>query len=111
PASASKKQSALRAAFVNFQNRGRRAPFEAFCRAGGERLCAHALFEVLDSHFRRRGMRGFRHWPSGFQSPAGRDIASFAKDTGKEFEYQLFLQWMTARSAEAAQKHARRSMP
>ena len=107
---APRKQRALRKAFAQFRRAGRDTHFEAFCREGGERLLAHALFEALDAHFRGHGIQGFRNWPRGFDSPAGTSVAAFAKDVRKEIEYQLFLQWISVRSADAAQQKARQTM-
>ncbi|HEX9160012.1 MAG TPA: 4-alpha-glucanotransferase [Rhizomicrobium sp.] len=100
----------MRDAFVQFRRTGDRLRFEAFCREGGDRLMTHALFETADRHFRRQGIRGFRNWPEGFHSPAAAEIAGFAKRHRREVEYQLFLQWLAARSADAAQRKARTRM-
>jgi len=109
-AAGQRKQRALRKAFAQFRRERDHSRFEAFCREGGGQLLAHALFEALDAHFRQRGIAGFRHWPRGFESPAAAGITAFCKDARKEIEYQLFLQWLSARSAEAAQASARNSM-
>jgi len=109
-AASRRKHSALRAAFARFKRGGNRTNFEAFCRAGGERLLAHALFEALDEQFRPKGVHGFRNWPAGFESPDAANISAFAKSAQKAIEYQLFLQWLSARSASFAQKNARRCM-
>lgn len=110
PNSAAKKLRALRRSFAAFRRVGSRRRFESFCREGGERLLAHALFEALDAQFRGRGIHGFRNWPAGFGSPAAANIAGFARDHRTEIEFQLFLQWLAARSAAAAQKKARSAM-
>jgi 4-alpha-glucanotransferase len=110
PRAAARKQRALRDAFAQFRRTGERPPFESFCREGGDRLMAHALFETADRHFRRQGIRGFRNWPEGFHSPAAAEIAGFARQHRRELEYQLFLQWLAARSAAAAQEKARSTM-
>lgn len=107
---ATKKQRALRKAFAQFCRGGDRGRFEAFCRAGGKRLLAHALFETLDANFRAQGIDGFHNWPGGFDSPVAHNISGFAKASRREIEYQLFLQWLASRSAEAAQKRARGTM-
>ena len=107
---ATRKQRALRQSFAAFRRTGERSCFESFCRRGGERLLAHALFEALDAHFRVKGIHGRRNWPTGFDSPAAGNVAAFAREHSGEIEYQLFLQWLAARSAEAAQKKARGTM-
>jgi 4-alpha-glucanotransferase len=109
-AAAARKQRALRKAFSAFRRAGERRRFESFCREGGERLLAHALFEALDAHFRGQGIHGFPNWPGGFDSPVAGNVSGFAKEKRAEVEYQLFLQWLSARSAEAAKKKARGSM-
>ncbi|HEX3429287.1 MAG TPA: 4-alpha-glucanotransferase [Rhizomicrobium sp.] len=105
-----KKHRALRQAFAHFRRAGDLRRFEAFCREGGKRLLAHALFEALDAQFRRQGVHGFHRWPAGFDSPAAAKVSPFAKSARTEIEYQLFLQWLAAQSAEAAQKKARATM-
>jgi 4-alpha-glucanotransferase len=107
---AARKQRALRKAFAEFRRHGDRGRFEAFCHGGGDRLLAHALFETLDAHFRARGIRGFRNWPPGFDSPQGTNVSGFAREKKRDVEYQLFLQWLCSRSADAAQKKARKTM-
>jgi 4-alpha-glucanotransferase len=107
---APRKQRALRRAFAEFRRGADHQHFEAFCREGGERLLAHALFEALDADFRAHGILGFRNWPPGFDSPAAAKMSGFAKAARVGIEYQLFLQWISARSAEAAQKKARQTM-
>jgi 4-alpha-glucanotransferase len=105
------KAKALRSAFNRFRQKGATAEFESFCRQGGERLAAHALFEALDAHFRSKGIRGFTNWPRGFESPRAQGIRAFAGAAHQELEHQLFLQWLTERSASRAQQAARRTMP
>ncbi|MGH6876058.1 MAG: 4-alpha-glucanotransferase [Rhizomicrobium sp.] len=105
-----KKFTMLRAAFVRFRARRSRLDFEKFCRSGGERLLAHALFESLDRRFRSNGVSGFPNWPADFHSPAASGVAAFAHSAPGEVEFQLFVQWLTDRSAAAAQKAARRTM-
>lgn len=107
---ASRKERALRKAFARFCRTDGKRRFEVFCRDGGDRLIAHALFEALDSHFRKTGVRGFRNWPAGFESPVAANVSGFAKQHRNEVEFQLFLQWLAARSAASAQEKARGTM-
>jgi 4-alpha-glucanotransferase len=100
----------LRAGFLRFRKRGATTEFESFCREGGESLLAHALFETLDRHFRDSGISGFSNWPAGFESPSAQGVRAFARSAREALEYQLFLQWLAARSAARAQLAARRSM-
>ena len=104
------KQRALEHAFAQFRRAAAPKQFEDFCREGGARLLAHALFEALDARFRRQGLHGFRNWPSGFDSPAAAGVLDFARQCRRDVAYQLFLQWLAARSAESAQKKARATM-
>lgn len=108
--SGSAKYDELRAAFARFRSRRTSTEFLSFCREGGQRLLAHALFEALDLHFRKRGIVGFGNWPRGFESPSSHGVRSFAQTDHEETEYQLFLQWLAARSASEAQQAARRTM-
>jgi 4-alpha-glucanotransferase len=109
-AAARKKVDLLQAAFSNFRQRRDQSAFDQFCRSGGERLYAHALFETLDVKFRRDGICGFGNWPRGFESPTSPGAAAFARSSGEELEFQLFQQWLADRSLAAAQASARRTM-
>jgi 4-alpha-glucanotransferase len=102
----STKYKVLREAYARFRSRGDTMKFEHFCREGGERLLAHALFEALDCYFRGRGILGARNWPTNVRSPGASGTARFARDHKQELEFQLFLQWLAARSAAAAQQAA-----
>jgi 4-alpha-glucanotransferase len=105
-----KKEQSLRKTFAQFLRCGELENFKTFCHEGGERLLAHALFESLDAHFRAKGIHGFRQWPRGYESPPAAKVAEFAKHHRRAVEYQLFLQWLAAQSAQAAQKKARERM-
>ncbi|HEY3777708.1 MAG TPA: 4-alpha-glucanotransferase [Rhizomicrobium sp.] len=104
------KFAALHGVFARYRARGDTKKFEHFCREGGERLLAHALFECLDAYWRGRSVSGFRNWPVEFRSPGATGTSQFARDHRQELEFQLFLQWMAARSAAAAQSEARAGM-
>lgn len=104
------KYRRLRSTFERWRARGDTTRFEMFCRNGGESLVAHAIFEALDARFRADGIRDRRKWPVGFDSPLAAGVRDFVRRAPTEIEYQLFLQWLAARSAEAAQKAARRTM-
>ena len=100
----------LRLAFERFRKRRNHGEFESFCRQGGQRLLTHALFEALDGAFLKKGIRGFRNWPRGFESPQAPGVAAFARACREELQYQLYLQWLVARSAARAQLSARETM-
>jgi 4-alpha-glucanotransferase len=104
------KYQQLRATFARFRGISDDAGFVEFCRAGGERLLAHALFEALDAKFRKEGVFGFPNWPAAFGNPLAAGARAYRRDATEEIQYQLFLQWLSARSAAAAQKAARKSM-
>lgn len=104
------KYEQLRAAFARFREKPDRTAFAKFCHDGGERLRAHALFECLDAKFRNEGSVGFANWPADFRNPQAASATAFAQQAPEEMEYQLFLQWLGARSAAAAQRSARECM-
>lgn len=104
------KYQQLRGAFARFRQRTDHSQFAEFCREGGERLRAHALFEALDAKFRGDGIVGFRNWTADFQNPQAASATAYLRDAPVEIEFQLYLQWLTARSAVAAQKAARETM-
>lgn len=110
PAAGIAKRLQLRSAYDHFRARSHRGNFERFCHRGGRRLLTHALFEALDLRFRAEGIREARRWPAAFRSPAASGVRAFAREAREQIEYQLFLQWLVARSADAAQKSARRTM-
>jgi 4-alpha-glucanotransferase len=104
------KYQRLRAAFARFRERKDHTEFAKFCSEGGERLRAHALFEALDAKFREEGITGFTNWPAKFRSPQTAGASAYAREAPEEVEFQLFLQWLSARSAAATQRAARGSM-
>ncbi len=71
----------------------------------GQRL--HAIFDALDCHFRASGAKGWREWPSRYQSPKNRSVASFAARHAEEVEFHLFVQALTRQSLAAVQSRAR----
>jgi 4-alpha-glucanotransferase len=84
--------------------------FQTFCVNGGRRLRDHAVFEALDANFRETGMSSFSLWPPRYRNPDNREVREFAECENKEVRYHMFLQWLTARSAAAAQRSARARM-
>lgn len=77
----------------------RAADFDRFVAAGGDALASHATFEALDAHYRQLSRRhvGWRRWPSY-------SLDAFRSAERSSIRRHLFLQWMAARSFEAAQK-------
>ncbi len=102
------KFAALRAAHCDFDPVSDDA-FIRFCEEGGERLHRHALFEVLESHFRAQRVFSWRDWPAAYRDPAHLEVLRFAVAHQDEIEFRLFLQFVTSESAERAQKQARSS--
>lgn len=100
-----KKIAALREAYARFDIA---APdFYAFCSEGGEHLARHAIFEALDAHFRAMNVHGWRNWPEEYRNPKSAAVDHFAREHVKDVKFHFFLQWLTAKSLQAAQKTAR----
>jgi len=106
-----RKYAQLRAAYEQFSQAGSdRRAFLEFCQSGGQRLLDHAVFEALNAHFHEEGKRSQRDWPSAFRDPRSSEVLAFAEAGKKEVGYHLYLQWLTAKSAAAAQAQARQHM-
>lgn len=72
----------------------------------------HALFEVLDEHFRAQNLVGWKTWPVEFQDPASPSVRSFAQEHARELDFHVFLQWLAKSGLERIQRQARdRGMP
>ena len=108
PSAMAHKFAALRRAYADFDPLDYGA-FIKFCEEGGERLHRHALFEVLDEHFRNEKISSWRDWPAAFRDPAHFEVLRFAVLHQDEIGYRLFLQFVTAISAARAQQLARKS--
>jgi len=101
------KMARLRQAYAAFLASGEdRAAFEAFVRDGGQPLLGHARFEVLYARFYRQGLWNWRDWPDGYADADSAAVQALSP-TDPAVEFQLFLQWRVAKSAEAAQAAAR----
>ena len=84
-----------------------RSEVAGYTRGGGEDLERHARFDALHAHFfALTGARGWQDWPSAYHDPAGAAVASFAAEHGDDVGFYLFLQWLAARSLQAAQQAA-----
>jgi 4-alpha-glucanotransferase len=83
--------------------------FLAFVREGGERLREHALFEASHRHWlaQPEAKWSWRDWPAEWRGPAAPSAANFAAANPREIQFQMFLQWLAARSFAAVQKDAR----
>jgi 4-alpha-glucanotransferase len=88
----------------------RNGSFRSFCHDGGQRLFDHALYEALDAHFRSEGKDTPKQWPHPFLNPRSREVQEFAERERTEIAFHLYLQWLTAQSAHAAQTSAKDRM-
>ena len=107
PSAAAQKSAQLRRAFVHFRASHDQSEFRAFCEIGGERLKRHAIFETLHAHFRAQGANDWRAWPSAYRDANSPAVADFAREQRTEVEFHLFLQYLSSKSAAAAQGAAR----
>jgi 4-alpha-glucanotransferase len=107
PSAAARKLSQLRRAFVAFAASHDQTEFRAFCEKGGERLKRHAIFETLDAHFRAQCASSWRSWPTAYRDATSSAIAEFAREHSAEVDFHLFLQFLSSKSAAAAQGAAR----
>jgi 4-alpha-glucanotransferase len=105
-----RKYAQLREAYQRFSKHGDRVAFVAFCQREGQRLRNHAVFEALDARFRKQGKVSSREWLEAFRDPGSSEVQAFAKREETEVEYYMFLQWLTAESASAAQARAKEHM-
>jgi 4-alpha-glucanotransferase len=109
PRAAAAKLASLRRAHEAFLAGANHDEFRAFCAEGGEHLQRHAVFEALDAHFRLQHYRSWRVWPKPYRDASGFAVAEFARAHGSEIAFHLFLQFLTAKSADAAQMRARQA--
>jgi 4-alpha-glucanotransferase len=86
--------------------------FEAFVREGGELLQGHALFEALHGKWlgSQPPLGYWRDWPPAFRHGLLRtddpQMAEFLLAEAPTVRFHQFLQWLAARSFEAAQRSA-----
>ncbi len=86
--------------------------FDDFVREGGDLLQGHALFEALHGKWlASEPPLGFwRDWPPAFRHgltrPDDPEMAAFVAAGGASIRFHQFLQWLAARSFEAAQTAA-----
>jgi 4-alpha-glucanotransferase len=106
-----RKYTQLRAAYEQFSQDGSdKRSFLEFCQNGGQRLLDHATFETLDAHFHEEGKKFWGEWPPAFRDPRSAEVLAFAEAKKNEVAYHLYLQWLAAESAAAAQAQARQHM-
>ncbi len=85
--------------------------FDDFVREGGDLLQGHALFEALHGKWlgSEPAMGYWRDWPDAFRKGLTSDdaeMASFLSSESRTVRFHLFVQWLAARSFEAAQAAA-----
>jgi 4-alpha-glucanotransferase len=107
PNSAAQKIAQLRRAFAHFRGTHDPSEFHEFCKQGGGRLRRHAMFETLDAHFRAQGAGNWRNWPPAYREAANPAVEEFARAHHDEVAFHLFLQFLSSKSAAAAQSAAR----
>ena len=86
--------------------------FDGFVRESGDLLQGHALFEALHGTWlgRQPALGYWRDWPPAFRQGLTRlddpDMTAFMAAEGRTVRFHQFLQWLAARSFEAAQATA-----
>jgi len=61
----------------------------------------------LDAHFRAQGATHWRAWPTPYRDVTSPAVADFARERRAEVDFHLFLQFLSGKSAAAAQGAAR----
>jgi 4-alpha-glucanotransferase len=119
PQSASAKMAMLRRLFAGFTETelassarsSLAADFVSFRAAGGTLLENHARFEALHaaSLAADSSAWSWTTWPTGWRIPDSAEVDAFADQHQIEVTFHCFLQWITERSIEAAQRSAMRA--
>jgi len=83
-----------------------RQDFERFAADASPLLRDHAVFELLHAAQCERDQTAshWRDWPAHYRDAASADVAAYAAGHAEEIDYQIFLQWLTARSYSNAQR-------
>jgi 4-alpha-glucanotransferase len=95
---------------VHLDNHTPRASlFRDFLRERGEPLRLHALFDALDSHFRRTlgTGAGWHNWPQAYHDPRSEAVREFTAAHGDDIEFHGYLQWLAAEQLGAVRKLGR----
>ena len=108
------KLPVLESAFAVFRrhlaaNTPRATAYREFLAQGGAALQAHALFDALDWHFRKKhgAAAGWHNWPAEYQNPNSEAVRRFAADHADEVDYFGWLQWLAAAQLAAVRARAR----
>jgi (1->4)-alpha-D-glucan 1-alpha-D-glucosylmutase len=110
------KRPLLDALWRHFQSSDAHPAFEAFRRAGGEALEAHATFEALFEHLREQGRFWVGEWPEEYRSVHSVAVRRFRLDHAERVAFHVWLQWLadSARSGGRAgpcRRPAHRPLP
>jgi (1->4)-alpha-D-glucan 1-alpha-D-glucosylmutase len=100
------KRPLLYLLWMHFQKSGTHPAFEAFRRAGGEALEAHATFEALSEHFREQGRPWIGAWPEEYRSVHSVAVRRFRLDHAKRVAFHAWLQWLADIQLDKAAKQA-----
>ncbi|PVE22036.1 4-alpha-glucanotransferase [Microvirga sp. KLBC 81] len=101
------KRPMLDVLWGHFQKSGDHAAFEAFRRAGGEALEAHATFEALSEYFHGQGRAWVGEWPEAFRNIRSTEVGRFRNDQQERISFYVWLQWLADRQLAQAAKRAR----
>ena len=90
-------------------NTPRATEYREFLAQGGPALQAHALFDALDAHFRKKAgtHAGWHNWPAEYHNPRSEAVQRFAADHADEVDYFGWLQWLAATQLAAVRALAR----
>lgn len=101
------KRPLLDALWTHFQRSGASSAFEAFRRAGGEALEAHATFEALSEHFREQGRVWLGDWPEDYRAVHSVAVRRFRLDHAERVAFHTWLQWLADTQLGRAAERAR----
>ncbi|WP_114942858.1 malto-oligosyltrehalose synthase [Microvirga calopogonii] len=106
------KRPLLDALWEHFQRSSDHAAFEAFRRAGGEALEAHATFEALSGLFREQGRFWSGDWPEEYRSVHSVAVRRFRLDHAERVAFHAWLQWLAdVQLAQAAERARAAGLP
>ncbi|MFL5192546.1 MAG: malto-oligosyltrehalose synthase [Microvirga sp.] len=106
------KRPLLEAVWRHFQGSGDHHAFEAFRRAGGEALEAHATFEALFEHLREQSRFWVGEWPEEYRSVHSVAVRRFRLDHTERVAFHGWLQWLAdAQLGEAAERARAAGLP
>jgi (1->4)-alpha-D-glucan 1-alpha-D-glucosylmutase len=101
------KRPVLDALWRHFQASGDHTAFEAFRRAGGQALEAHATFEALSEHFREQGCTWTGDWPDAYRDIRSAEVDRFRSEHKERVTFHVGLQWLADLQLAQAAERAR----